>query len=110
MALVVGFIAFIVLDSPWGLAALLAGLVIEVGELIFWNRFLRRYRVQTGAEGMVGKRGVVIEACEPEGSVRVHGELWRARAEGGADAGAEVEVLAVEGLGLVVERTGRQGL
>jgi membrane-bound serine protease (ClpP class) len=111
MALVLGFVALIVLDPPLGAIALGLGLIIEVGELIFWNRFLRRYRIQTGAEGLIGKRGVAVEACEPLGRVRVHGELWRARCETASRIAvdAEVEVTAVEGLELVVEPTGRQG-
>ena len=113
MLLVAGFVAFIVLDSPLGIAALVAGALIEVGELFFWTRFLRRYRVQTGAEGMVGRVGFVTAECPPDGvgQVRVHGALWRARCEEsvGAGAGAEVRVTAVEGLTLTVEPTGRQG-
>ena len=34
--------------------------MIEVGEVFFWIRFLRRYRVTTGAEGMIGERAEVI--------------------------------------------------
>lgn len=112
MLLVAGFVAFIVLDSPLGIAALVAGALIEVGELVFWMRFLRRYRVRTGVEGLIGSRGVVVVACPPGGElgrVRAHGELWRARSRAGADPGAEVEVTAVEGLTLEVEPTGRLG-
>lgn len=109
MALVLGFIAFIVLDSPLGIAALAAGLLIEVGELYFWTRFLRRYRIQTGPEALVGMRGEVLEPCVPVGRARVRGELWRVRCrEGSAEPGEEVVVTAVEGLTLEVERTGAQ--
>ena len=96
MALVIGFVGFILLDEPLGIIALAIGLVVEVGELVFWSRFLRRYRVQTGAEGLVGERGEVIEACNPAGSVRAHGEIWRAACEAGAAVGDEVVVTAVD--------------
>jgi len=111
MILVAGFVAFIVLDSWLGVAALALGALIEVGELYFWIRFLKRYRVQTGPEGLIGKRGVVTIACPPGGlgQVRAHGELWRARCPAGAEPGAEVAVTAVEGLLLTVEPTGRRG-
>lgn len=111
MALVAGFIGFVVLDSPLGVLALATGVTIETVELVFWSRFLRRYRVQTGPEGLVGKRGEVLQACAPgyEGRARVHGELWRIRsAAETAVPGAEVLVTGIDGLTLEVEPTGVQ--
>lgn len=111
MIAVAGFVAFIVLDSPLGVALLAAGVVIEIGELYFWVRFLRRYRVRTGKEGLVGMRGEVLEPFTPNGRVRVRGELWRAELVSGSaqpPAGAEVAVREVEGLRLRVEATGVQ--
>jgi membrane-bound serine protease (ClpP class) len=57
-----------------------------------------------GVETLVGRRGVATSACRPYGQVRVRGELWQARCDGGADTGDQVEVVAVEGLTLAVER------
>ena len=112
MALVVGFVAFVVLDSPLGVLALFAGATIEVGELVLWTRYLRRYRVRTGAEGLIGRRGVVTSECRPRapGQVQVHGALWRAVPSGEEplEIGAEVSVAAVEGLTLTVASTGRR--
>ncbi len=82
---------------------LVAAAFIEVGEIYFWIRFLSRYRVTTGAEGMVGEKGEVIATCDPLGRVRVRGEIWNARCEGGAEQGERVVVAAVDGLTLVVE-------
>jgi membrane-bound serine protease (ClpP class) len=47
----------------------------------------------------------------PEGHVAIHGELWRAVAEGEpVDAGARVRVVSVDGLTLkVVKNTGEGG-
>jgi membrane-bound serine protease (ClpP class) len=87
------------LDGPLRFVLLFCALVIEVGELYLWIRFLRRYRVTTGAEGMVGERAQVIGP----GRVRVHGEIWKARGGEGRGAGDEVRVAAVDGLTLVVE-------
>jgi len=64
----------------------------------------QRARVTTGAEGMVGARGIAETALDPEGWVRVHGERWRARAEKPVSAGEPVVVRAVSGLALRVER------
>lgn len=71
--------------------------IIEVGEIYLWIRFLRRYRVTTGAEGMIGETGEVIGP----GRVRVRGEIWRARTSGAV--GDRVTVTAVDGLTLEVE-------
>jgi membrane-bound serine protease (ClpP class) len=92
------------LPDPWRVVVLVVAAVIEVAEVYFWIRFLRRYRVTTGAEGMVGERGEVIADCEPEGRVRAHGEIWRARCQAGAVVGERVRIKGLDGLTLVVER------
>jgi membrane-bound serine protease (ClpP class) len=106
LALVVGFVAYVLLDSPWGPIALAVGAVVEVGEAYAWTRYLRRFRVRTGVEGLVGERGEVITACDPRGQVRVRGELWAADSEPPAGVGESVRVSAVEGLTLRVEPEG----
>jgi membrane-bound serine protease (ClpP class) len=55
-----------------------------------------------GAESLLGQRGVVVAALEPEGKVRIGHELWRARADTPIAAGCAVRVEAVRGLTLVV--------
>jgi membrane protein implicated in regulation of membrane protease activity len=86
-----------VLPDPWRIVVLVCAALFEIGELFLWIRFLRRYRVTTGAEGMVGERAQVIGP----GRVRVRGEIWSARGSG--DEGETVRVAAVDGLTLVVE-------
>lgn len=104
MAVVAGILlAFFVLPSPWGAVAIGAGAAVELAEAWFWIRFTRRQRAVTGAEGLVGRLARVVEACRPDGRVRVHGELWRAYCARGADAGENVRVVRVEDLTLVVE-------
>jgi membrane protein implicated in regulation of membrane protease activity len=92
-----------VLSPPLGIAVLVAAIVLEGAEIVFWRRFLSRYRVATGAEAMVGETAVVTEACDPEGTVKVRGEIWRARCAPGAEIGARVRVSAVDGLTLEVD-------
>ncbi len=87
------------LDGPLRFVLLGCALVIEIGEIYLWIRFLRRYRVTTGAEGMVGERAEVIGP----GRVRVRGEIWNARGEEGRGPGEAVRVAGVDGLTLVVE-------
>ena len=66
---------------------------------------LRKKRRMTGPESLVGKRGTVVARLSPVGEVRVEGVIWRARSTSGEiPEGEPVEVKAVEGISLVVER------
>jgi membrane-bound serine protease (ClpP class) len=60
-----------------GTMALMVGLVIA--KLVQ----VRRAEVVTGQEELMGEVGVVRQALDPVGLVFVHGELWRARTDGG---------------------------
>ena len=106
MLLALAIIGLFVLPNPWGVIAVFIAAVIEVGEVFFWIRFLRRYPVTTGAEGLVGERGEVIVRCAPRGRVRLRGEIWNARSKEPLELGEEVRVEAVEGLTLLVARAG----
>ena len=67
-------------------------------------------RASTGAPGMIGETGVARGALAPEGQVAVHGEIWRAVAEGPPLAdGARVRVVDVQGLTLKVVAAGDEG-
>jgi membrane-bound serine protease (ClpP class) len=63
----------------------------------------KRRKSVTGEAGMIGLKGVAHTDIDPEGSVIVHGELWKARAAGRIPQGARVRVREIEGLTLVVE-------
>ncbi len=90
---------------PWaGLVAVSLGIAVEIAEVGFWVRFLRRYRVRTGIEGLIGSEAEVIEACDPRGRVRFRGEIWHAQCDAGAAVGDRVSVAGVHGLTLEVER------
>ncbi|MEK6277151.1 MAG: NfeD family protein [Actinomycetota bacterium] len=102
-------LAVFVLDPTIGVAVIAIAAVAELAELAFWLRFLRRYRVSAGAEALVGESAAVIEACDPEGRVRMRGELWNARAAEGLAVGERVRVTAVEGLTLEVAREAGSG-
>ena len=104
MLLVLGIIALILFGTPWGLVALFAALCLEVLEYFFWQRFLRRYRLRSGPETIVGQTATVIDECAPVGKVRFQGEVWNARASDPIPEGESVRITAVDGLTLVVER------
>ena len=96
-------LAIFVLPHPWGLVAVAVGATLDIAEtglFIWWSK---RRTASVGLESMVGKRGVVVNDLWPEGQVKIAGELWRARCEGGCESGTGVVVRDVEGLTLVVE-------
>lgn len=63
----------------------------------------QRRQVSTGLEGLLGELAVVRTDLDPEGTVFLHGELWRALAEGDSvSAGARVRVVEVDGFVLKV--------
>ena len=95
--------AFFVLPPGWGIAAVMLGIVVEVAEVGFWIRFLRRYRIATGKEALIGRSAEVIEACDPRGRVRFRGEIWHAECDSRAEVGERVRVTGVHGLTLRVE-------
>jgi len=64
----------------------------------------------TGAEGLVGKTAIVRERLGPEGQVMVSGEIWRAVADGEPlEPGAQVRIVAVDGLTLKVTKAEARG-
>ncbi|MGH2961679.1 MAG: NfeD family protein [Microbacterium sp.] len=106
MLLLLAIASLFVLPSPWGFVAVGVAAAIEVVELAFWRRFLRRYKVQTGTEALIGTRAEVLEPCTPRGRVRVGGEIWNARSDSPVARGEYVRITAVEGLTLSVEPLG----
>ncbi len=71
--------------------------------LVYFVVKAQRRRATTGVEGLLGEVGVVTMDLQPEGTIDVHGEYWRARARGTISAGTRVRVVAVEGTLLLVE-------
>ncbi len=92
-----------VLVPAVGALGLFAGLVVFAVA-----RTLRRGQV-AGVEELVGMEGVAQTALDPDGTVFIHGELWRARAEEAIEAQERVEAVAVRGLELTVRRAPPRG-
>jgi len=89
LSLVVGVTAFTALFFVVGL-----GLAIRI----------HRRKPTTGSEGLVGDTGIVTSPLTPQGTVKVHGEIWRAVADEKIKAGSRVKVKSVEGMMLTVEK------
>jgi membrane-bound serine protease (ClpP class) len=63
-----------------------------------------------GVEGLRGEIGVVEQACQPEGTIFVHGALWKAvAASGSVPAGARARVVRVRDLIVDVEPVDAKG-
>lgn len=59
----------------------------------------------TGIEGLIGEIGEAIEDLNPEGQVRVHGELWNAESvEGFISRGSKIKVEQIMSLKLKVRK------
>jgi membrane-bound serine protease (ClpP class) len=96
-------LAVFVLPSPWGLVAIGVGAALDIAETFVFLWWSNRRKALVGVQSLVGKRGVSVAEIRPEGQVRVEGEIWSARCEGGCVAGTHVVVRSVDGLVLVVE-------
>jgi membrane protein implicated in regulation of membrane protease activity len=97
-------LAVFVLPEPWNYIVVIVGAVVECVEAGFFVWWTRRRRPTVGVEALVGRVAEVVEPLQPRGRVRIDGELWNARYEGGtARVGATVRVTDVDGLTLVVD-------
>jgi membrane-bound serine protease (ClpP class) len=87
-----------------------ATIVTALFFLVVVNAGLRaqRLRVQSGAAGMRGTRGVVIERIAPTGRVRIGDTLWNARSAASIDVGTNVEVIGLEGLTVEVRPSAKE--
>lgn len=64
-------------------------------------------RSMTGSEGLIGEVGVALNEISPTGTIRVHGEIWRAESDEPISTGEEAEVVEVVGLKVRVKRIKR---
>ncbi|MBI3914621.1 MAG: nodulation protein NfeD [Chloroflexi bacterium] len=63
----------------------------------------KKYPVLSGAEVLVGASGYALSDLAPSGAVQVKSEQWTAKADSGTiEKGAEIRVIALEGLTLKV--------
>jgi membrane-bound serine protease (ClpP class) len=83
-----------------GVAAVTAALIFGV---IAAALEVRKRPAATGGEQLIGSVGQVVDWHNPEGSVRVHGEIWAARSEHPLNPGDNVRVVGRDRLTLIVE-------
>ena len=68
-----------------------------------------REPVRTGMESMIGRGGYAESAMTPRGTVRVGGELWSAVYTGSGEINADTPIVVrgIEGITLIVDKSGR---
>jgi membrane protein implicated in regulation of membrane protease activity len=101
---IVAFVLLFLLPSPWNFVGFIGGLIVFVGEVLFWNRKVRSGKKTVGAQTLIGKEATVVSPCRPGGQVRISGEVWAARCRVGAEVGETVTVAGLDGLTHVVEQ------
>ncbi len=62
----------------------------------------RTKKPTTGVEGLIGEVGVSVSLLDPEGTVSIHGELWRAECDERIEKGERIKVIGVNHLKLKV--------
>ncbi|HEX2496957.1 MAG TPA: NfeD family protein [Gaiellaceae bacterium] len=101
--LLLALLLLLLLPEPWSAVAGLVALALFGLEVFYFYRRMRGVKVATGVENLVGTVGTTVEPLDPEGHVRVQGELWQARASEAVPAGTKVRVVALDELTLEVE-------
>jgi membrane-bound serine protease (ClpP class) len=99
-------------EQDWGLGGLSWSVIITavvVTSLFFLfivglGLKAQRAKPATGLEGMIGETGEAVDELNPNGMVRVHGELWNAQSQGEAiKPGQKIKVTGIRNLTLFVE-------
>jgi membrane-bound serine protease (ClpP class) len=78
-----------------------AGFILWVMSRLFT---MRRKKVITGAEEMIGITGEAMEDFTEQGRVWVHGESWQAKSSAPVKKGQKIQVTAKEGLLLKIKK------
>lgn len=105
----VAMIMSIFLPTKYAWIEVIAFLVVSMVLVCSTRKLAKKLQdtpeIKTNIDGVVGQTGkVTIEILPHEvGEVKVEGKLWSAISEGKIEKGAYVEVLAVEGVKLVVK-------
>lgn len=107
VAFVIGSIILMDEESMRISIPLIIGTALFSGAFFLWliGRLLamRKRRVRTGMEEMVGTVGEAVEDFAVQGRIWIHGELWKARSSGPVKKGQKVRVVSQEGLTLNVQ-------
>ncbi len=112
---ILGFLLLLLVVVAFAVVAASVLLGVGLAKTLEWlaDKLAPRKRTGLGVEGLIGDTATVVKpfsavspSFPPEGMVRLHGELWMAKTQRGAqiEVGHPVEVVAVESMMLVVRR------
>lgn len=99
------FIIHYFTNFGWWVIGTIIGIlfILIASKFYIFNPQFRKPRI--GREGMIGVSGRVIKGLNPEGQVKIKGELWNARAiENEISKGETIEVVNMKGLKLMVRQ------
>src|SRR5215204_1692370 len=102
MFLLLALLLLVFVPSPWNLAAALVSALLGAAEVLFWERRMRRHKVRTGIDELVGSTGQVTAPLDPAGQIIIRGEFWEAHSPIPMAAGTRVRVVRIEDLRLEV--------
>ena len=92
---------------PFGQALVLYSLILLLCSILFWLIWKDTRRpVTTGAEGMVGGIGKVIQNGTGTTKVFYKGEIWDAICAGEVSVDESAEVTGLEGMKVIVRKEG----
>ncbi len=92
------------LPVPVLVGVMVAWAAFGISLFVFTTRTLKK-QVLVGLPSMIGTKGKAASSLEPEGMVRIKGELWVATsARGDITVGENIEVVGEDGLKLVVRK------
>lgn len=111
--LIAGLIIFVLwrfgVPIPFWAYILAAAVCAALYWLLYRIVLDQRRRSPVGCDGMVGLTGKSITSLDPEGLIRVQGEIWQAVSRCGVvTEGAEVVIEDFQNLTLVVRTQGEQ--
>ncbi|HXF75764.1 MAG TPA: NfeD family protein [Methylomirabilota bacterium] len=92
----------------WAAAGLFALWVMKDIALYPLVRTTYESEVETGAERLVGEKGIAQEWLCPRGMVRVRGEIWKAQTESPEqriEPSSEIKITGARGMTLIVSKS-----
>src|SRR5688572_27228515 len=112
VSLVLGSIMLLKTDSALEFIRISWGVILSTAVLtaLFFLFLVRsvirgqRLKPVTGMEGIIGETGHALGRIDPNGTVQVHGEIWKAESvSGNIEAGQKIRVTGIRNLLLFVE-------
>jgi membrane-bound serine protease (ClpP class) len=98
-------LAILFVEAPWRWVIIGGLLLTDVVQITIWLRWRKKKSI-TGIDTIVGAGGRAMTALDPEGQVKVRGQIWSAHSDEPIQVGDDVTVTGVEGLKLEVARAG----